>query len=322
MTRPLKTTPTHAAGGMNRRTFLTRRLAPAVLLAAGAELLPAAPLLSAEPLPDIGVAKGAPAAATRAAVELLGGMAAFVSPGQKVCIKPNMSFANPPDWATTTHPEVVHELAAMCLEAGAADVRVLDYPLRSGALCLERSGIAAACAPLGSKVVVRALESASFFIDTAIPEGREMRENGFMRDALQADVLIAAPVAKSHGATGVSLALKGMMGLIWNRGALHSRYDLSEAIVDLNTLLRPQLTVIDATRVLSTNGPYGPGKVLTPDTVIASRDPVAADACTVARFEWWGRAMQPNQVKHIRLAHERGLGRMDLAALTIREVAA
>jgi len=101
---------------------------------------------------------------------------------------------------------------------------------------------------------------------------------------------------------------------------MHSRYNLDEAIVDLYTRLTPALTVVDATRVLTTNGPFGPGKVITPQTVIASRDGVAADAMAVASFEWWGRRMQPNQVRHLRLAAERSLGRIDIEHLRVQEV--
>lgn len=302
---------------INRRVFLKSQMG-LLLASAGACVLGPGRLLARQ-APDIAVGKGKPAAATRAAVELLGGMGAFVREGQKVCIKPNMSFANPPQWATTTHPEVIRELAAMCFEAGAADVRVLDHPLRSAELCLERSGIAAACKGLGRGDMAHALETSSFFMDADIPQGKEMRSNAFMKDALKADVLIAAPVAKSHGSTGVSLSLKGMMGLIWNRGVMHSRYDLSEAIVDLNTKLRAGLTVIDATRVLTSNGPFGPGKVIEPGEVIASSDPVAADAFTVASYPWWGRSITPDQVKHIRLAAARGLGSMDIDSLTVRK---
>ena len=90
--------------------------------------------------------------------------------------------------------------------------------------------------------------------------------------------------------------------------------------MDLCTLLRPALVVVDATRVLSTNGPAGPGLVLRPDTVIASRDMVAADAYTVQSFAWYGQKIGPEKVRHIRIAHERGLGRMDVANLKARKV--
>jgi uncharacterized protein (DUF362 family) len=111
-----------------------------------------------------------------------------------------------------------------------------------------------------------------------------------------------------------------MMGLVYNRGVMHSRYDLHESIVDLASLLKPDLVVVDGSRVLSTNGPGGPGRVLKMDTIIASADMVAADAQAVAMFEWYGRKLQPRNVKHIRIAHERGLGRMDVENLRLKQV--
>jgi len=302
---------------MQRREFLKWQMCGALWLSAGAAGLSPS-LAGAAQAPDVAVAKGDPTAATRAAVEMLGGMSTVVKPGQRVVIKPNMSFADPPEYATNTHPLVVRELARMCREAGAADIRILDNPLRSADICMERSGIRAACQDL-PETSVRALQEPSFFVEEAIPKGEAMTSNRFMRDVLRADVLIAAPVAKSHSGAGVSLSMKGMMGLIYERGLMHRR-GLHETIVDLNTRIPANLAVVDATRVLSTNGPQGPGRVLRENTVIASRDFVAADAYTVGKFEWWGRRMRPEQVKYIRLAHQRGLGRMDVENLAVREV--
>jgi uncharacterized protein (DUF362 family) len=288
------------------------------MAAGGAGLLGPSRAL-AQALPDVAVVKGAPAAATRAAVEMLGGMKSVVKPGHKVVIKPNMSFTGGPESGTTTHPEVVRELVAMCKEAGASTVHVLDNPLRGVEVCMERSGIRDACKDLG-RDMVQGLADHSFFVETAIPNGEQMTGNVVMRQVLEADVLIAAPVAKSHGGAGVSLCLKGMMGLVWDRRKMHYPLDLHTAIVDLNTLIKTHLAVIDATRVLSTNGPGGPGKVLKEDTVIASRDVVAADAQAVAMFEWWGRRVLPDNVGHIREAHRRALGRMDVDNLWVRRI--
>ena len=273
----------------------------------------------AAPLPDVAVAKGAPAAATRAAVELIGGMGRFVKKGQKVVIKPNMSFARGPEYATNTHPEVVREVLVMCQEAGAGQVRVLDHSLQNAELTLQQSGIRDACNSV-MPGLCHHLMSQSFYADASLAAAQEMKNNAFMRDVLEADVIIAVPVAKSHGGAGVSLSLKGQMGLIWDRSSMHSRYSLDNSIVDLNTKVKPHLAVIDATRVLTTGGPGGPGKVITPGEIIASADPVAADATAVAAYEWYGRKVQPRQVGHIRLAHERGLGRMDIDKLVTQRV--
>jgi uncharacterized protein (DUF362 family) len=205
----------------------------------------------------------------------------------------------------------------MCREAGAERVRVLDHTLRREERCIE--GVQKACEVHGDDIV-QAVSRSRFFKETPIPEGRQMTETDVMREVLEADVLIAAPVAKSHSGAGVSLSMKGMMGLVYNRGVMHSRYDLHESIVDLASLLKPALVVVDGSRVLSTNGPGGPGRVLKTDTIIASADMVAADAQAVAMFEWYGRKLQPRNVKHIRIAHERGLGRMDVENLRLKQV--
>ncbi len=304
---------------MRRREFLKWQLSGTLWLTAGAAF-PLVSLAAETPsaVPDVAVVKGSPAAAARACVEMLGGMKRFVRTGARVVIKPNMSFASEASYGTNTHPEVVAALARMCGEAGAASVLVLDNPLAPAEQCLDRSGIRAACAGLGD--IVQAPAGSRFFAEAEIPEAREMKSNDFLREVLAADVLIAAPTAKSHSSTGVSLGLKGMMGLIRNRGVMHSRYDLETAIVDLNTKLRAALTVVDGTYVLTTGGPGGPGKVMQENTIIASADPVAADAVAVESFEWYGRRFEARQVGHIRLAAERGLGRMDVAAMNVRRL--
>ncbi len=302
---------------ISRRTFIKRNAGLIMWSAAlcyGVKLPRPA---GAADIPDIAVATGERTAATRAAVDLLGGMSRFVQPGQKVVIKPNMSFAGGPEDATDTHPDVVRELVFLCKQAGAGRIRVLDHTLRREERCIE--GIKKACEVYGDDIV-QAVSRNRFFKPTAIADGRQMKETDVIWEVLEADVLIAAPVAKSHSSAGVSLSMKGMMGLIWNRGIMHSRYDLHASIVDLASLLKPDLVVVDGSRVLSTNGPAGPGRVLKPDTIIASGDMVAADAQAVAMFEWYGRKLKPHNVKHIRIAHERGLGRMDIEKLHVKKI--
>lgn len=304
---------------MDRRRFLELQLkGSAALAAAGAGLWrPSAGLAAG--YPDLAVVKGDRTAAVRAAVELLGGMGRFVKPGQRVVIKPNMSFPKPPEAATNTHPETVAALAKLAHEAGASRVLILDNPLGLAEACLERSGIASACRTLEG-ASTHTVEDDDLFQATPIPRAKAMTETAVMKQVLKSDVLIAAPTAKSHSSAGVSLSLKGMMGLILNRRVMHWRYDLDESIVDLNTLLRADLTLIDASRVLSDGGPGGPGRIYEPRTMIASTDPVAADAMTVAMFEFYGRRLKPRQINHINLAHQRGLGRMDVDKLAVKKV--
>lgn len=306
---------------ISRRQFLKAQGASlavgAAALLGGESLCPA---FAAQPYPEIVIVKGAPAQATREAVSLLGGMPAFVKPGQKVVIKPNMSFVAGVPSAANTHPEVVRELAILCREAGAASVLVLDHAFQSGSRPLEASGILAACeGVLGG--ICRNVSQARNYRDAELAQALQMRGNAIMADVLDADVLIAAPVAKSHSSTGVSLAVKGQMGLVLDRNIMHYQYDLDTAIVDLCQRLKPALTVIDASRVLASNGPYGPGTILEPGEIIASRDPVAADAMTVASYQWYGRDIKPRQVGHLLQASRRGLGRIDVENMTVKKVA-
>jgi len=307
---------------MNRREFLKRSAQYAAVGAAGMSLPGMIePVCSAEKEPNIIVANGGPGPATRAAIAAFGGMGRFVKRGDKVVIKPNMSFPNPPDWGTTTHPDVVRELTLMCVEVGASSVLVLDNPLRSSELCLVRSGLRKACEDL-PQTHVQGLSSKAFYEMIKIPEGKALFSTMVMKKVLEADVLIAAPVAKSHSATGVSLALKGMMGLIYDRKDFHLNLDIDVAVVDLCTVLKPKLTVIDASRILSEGGPGGPGKVIPMNKIIASRDMVAADSMAVELGTWYGRKFKSRQVKHIQIADQRGLGHMDLSSQTIKEVGA
>ncbi len=301
---------------MNRRDFLKYQIKGTLWLAAATSglILPEKTLAAATP--DIAVAKGKATAATRAAVELLGGIGNFVKKGNRVLIKPNISCMSPPDRGVTTNPEVAREVVAMCQEAGASNIVVTDNTMWPGKRSIDVTGIGAVKS-LGARVVV--LRDPAVFKETAIPNASILTKTDIMKEALKADVIIAVPVAKSHSAAAVSLGMKGMMGLVYNRLIFH-QLDVHTAIVDLASVLKAQLTVIDAIRVLSTGGPIGPGKVLNMNTVIASKDIVAADAYAVSAFEWYGKRFKPDQVRYIREAHERGLGRMDIENLKIKEV--
>ncbi len=304
---------------ISRRDFIKSQTRNGLFLTATASGLFLPQLGFALSTPDIGVVKGEAAAATKAAVDLIGGIKSIVKKGQRVLIKPNMSFARSPEDASNTNPEVVKAIAVMCKEAGASKVMILDHTLAPGKVCIQVSGIGPACREI-DKNMVRAVNNPSFYKQVNISKAKSLIKTDVVNEALKADVLIAVPVAKSHSATGVSLSMKGMMGLIYDRSIMH-RMDLNETIVDLASLLKADLTVIDGTRVLSTGGPGGPGNVLKKDTIIASKDMVAADAYAVSAFEWYGKKYKPTQVKHIRLAHERGLGRADIENLSIKTIA-
>jgi uncharacterized protein (DUF362 family) len=124
------------------------------------------------------------------------------------------------------------------------------------------------------------------------------------------------PIAKHHSSTRLTLGMKNLMGIIQNRSAIHA--DLWHRIPDLARLFQPTLTVIDAVRILTAHGPTGGSldDVKKLDTVIASRDIVAADAYATSLF-----GIEPGDIPYIPVAAQAGLGRMDLHTLRIEELA-
>lgn len=275
----------------------------------------------AAPEHDLAVVSGDPAMATRKAVEALGGMARFVQKGQRVVLKPNMSFASGPDRASNTHPGVVCTVAQMCLEAGAEQVMVVDNPLQSAELCLRRSGVVDACKGL-KNTYVQMFTDRKFYREIRIPQGKVLDRVEVIKEVLDSPVLISLPQAKSHSTTGISMGIKGLMGLIWDRWSFHSRYNINEALADLATVLRPKLTILDATRALTTGGPGGPGEVVKPNLVVAGVDPVAVDAFGVGVAPWYGQQFKGRQVEHLVAASQRGLGKIDLDGLNILKATA
>lgn len=298
-------------GTMTRRRFLKTAASGVALSLVGK------PLFS-QPTGDydLVVTSGDPATATRKALDALGGISRFVKKGQRVILKPNMSFANPPERGSTTHPLVVTTVAQACLEAGAQQVVVFDHTLQRAELCLERTGIRDACKQLKG-VSVFAPQDKKFFREIKIPQGKVLERVEVLSELLEGYVLINIPVAKSHSTTGVSLGMKGLMGLIWERESFHSQFNINQAIADLATVIRPQLTILDATRALASGGPGGPGDVKKPNIVIAGTDPVAVDSYGVSVVPWYGQNFKGRQVEHLLIAHQRGLGKIDVDQLNI-----
>lgn len=255
-----------------------------------------------------------PAALTRAAIEALGGMSAFVSAGFDVIIKPNIcTDYHPPEYATTTNPTVVATLVSMCLEAGAKRVRVMDYPFGGTAKSSYAiSGIGDAVEAAGGEMHVMNLNK---YERVDIPEGRDITSVEIYPDILEANLLINVPIAKHHGSTRLTLGCKNLMGTILDRNMMHR--DLGQRIADLTSLVRPQLTVIDAVRILMNNGPTGGNlaDVKQSDMIIASRDIVSADAYATTLFGLTG-----SDIGYIQKSADMGLGTLDLSSIDLREI--
>ncbi|MCU0503591.1 MAG: DUF362 domain-containing protein [Anaerolineae bacterium] len=266
----------------------------------------------------LAVAKGAnadPREITRRAIAAIGGIERFVKKGNDVIIKPNVCTAYYPfEYAATTNPEVVAAIVQLCLEAGAKRVRVMDFPFGGSAQAsYDKSGIGAAVKTAGG-----AMEAMSNlkFRDVQIPQGKRLKQWKVYGDIQDADVVINVPIAKNHSGATLTLGMKNLMGVVLDRNGMHSR-GLHQSIADINTVVRPQLTVVDAIRILTNNGPTGGNlnDVKKLDTVIASADIVAADAFATTLFN-----MKPADIDYIRFGDEMGLGKMDLKSLKIEQI--
>ena len=266
--------------------------------------------------PDLVVVRGAEAERmVRAALEALGGMGRFVAPGSRVVIKPNIGVEDRRwDMAATTNPWVVGALVRLCVEAGAAQVLVTDFPY-SGTpeQAFVGSGIQEQVLTAGGEMLI---PRAELFESYPVYYGQDLKEVELLEPVMQAEVLINVPVAKHHPLARLSLGIKNLMGVIRDRPALHP--NLGQRLGDLATQVRPQLTVIDALRVLRDHGPVGrgPQDVVVMNTLIAGVDLVAADSYAAGLF-----GLLPEQVPAVQAAAELGVGRSDLGSLRVEEIA-
>lgn len=249
---------------------------------------------------------------TKQAVMALGGMDKFVSKGSKVLIKPNIAWNRTPEQAANTNPYVVEAVVEMCLEAGAKKVTVLDYTINPAQVTYDRSGIKSALQ--NTKASLEFADERKFK-EKSIPNGQILKSWIIYQDALDVDVLINLPIAKHHSLTKLSLGIKNYMGLIKNREDIHTR--IEQKLADLATIIKPDLTIMDAYRVLTANGPNGgtPKDIKLIGQVIAGVDPVAVDSYATTLF-----GLKGDQVGYIKASNAMGLGEIDLNKVKIQKV--
>lgn len=267
---------------------------------------------------EVYVGKGSASEIIPKIIEKMGGMGRFVKQGARVMIKPNMSFANPPEWATTTSPEAVAVLAELCIKAGAKRVIVCDNTLRDGDICKEKSGIAAALKSLKG-VVIFTPQQENMFIEKTSDKAKYLTKTAVVKEMLNCNTLISLPCAKSHAAGGVSLNIKGLMGLIYDRGTFHRDMDINMGIAEQLYYIKPDLCLVDATRALIDNGPAGPGTVSQLKTFIAGTDAVATDSFATTLAPWYGRQFEGKNVLYLKHAAALGFGNVESAG--IKEIA-
>lgn len=276
---------------------------------------PPAPSDTPTPIPDMVVASGGePEALVTRAMEALGGMGMFVPPGANVVIKPNMCVAfRTYEYAATTNPFVVGTLVKLALQAGAASVKVMDSPFNgTQQKAYETSGVREQVEAAGGEMVYMLSYK---FVETKNPAGIFLKQTAVYDDILKADVVINVPIAKQHGSSRLTLGMKNLMGMILDRNILH--VNLGQSIADLTALIKPKLTVLDAVRILTANGPTGGNlrDVKQLNTIVAGTDVVAVDSYASSFFD-----LKPEDLDYVMIGTAMGLGRSDLENLYIQTI--
>ncbi|MBN1444354.1 MAG: DUF362 domain-containing protein [Planctomycetes bacterium] len=303
---------------MDRREFLKHVAAWSVGATAVPPLFEITPgLLAAEAAPPIvSVAKGKDYEdLVTKTLKPLGGMGAFVKKGQTVVVKPNIAWDRSPEQGANTHPLVVKQVVREVLKAGASRVLVFDRPCQDQRRTYANSGIRKAVESIDDSRVTCTYVDDRKWVPVKIEKGKAVKEWQFYKDALEADCYINVPIAKHHRSATLTIGLKNILGIVGgNRGELHT--SLGQKLADLNTVVRPHLTIVDATRILLRNGPVGGNledvKVL--DTIIASPDTVAVDAYATTLFD-----RKPEEIESTKAGAAHGLGVMDLDQIKLIE---
>ncbi|MGB2696658.1 MAG: DUF362 domain-containing protein [Candidatus Zixiibacteriota bacterium] len=264
--------------------------------------------------PELAVVNdGSPAELTRKVLDLLGGMKRFVSKGDVVVVKPNIGWDRNPEQAANTNPEVVAEVIKLCFESGAKKVKVFDRPCNTASRCYNRSGIQKAASDAGAEV---SYVVDSGFVKTKLPEGVELKFWWLYKPALDADVFINVPIAKHHGLTRVTLGMKNLMGIMGgNRGQVH--WNIEGKLADLAYYVKPDLTILDAVRMLVRNGPQGGNlkDVKKMDTIIAGENIATVDAYGATLF-----GIKPSELELIKTGNKLGLGEIDLDKIRMKKL--
>jgi len=249
---------------------------------------------------------------TKRVFDAAGGMGKFVSKGDVVVVKPNISWARAPNLAATTNPDVLEAVINLAFDAGAKKIRIADNTIHNAQSCFALTGAGMVAKKTGADLVH---PRSSLMRDMKI-QGRRLDVWPVFVPLVEADKVINLPVAKVHGLCELTLGMKNWIGGVGGRrNALHQ--DIHQSIVDLARFFKPTVTLIDAIRIMVRNGPSGGSEadVAVMNRLILCNEPVAADAFAAGLFQ-----ISPESVGHIVLAQKQGLGQFELSTVTQTKV--
>lgn len=245
----------------------------------------------------------------------------LLAPGHKVVIKPNILADQPPEKAVTTDYRLVGAVIDWLLAHGIAKENLLVGESSGGMgrehtrRAFEKSRIAEACDQRG----VRWAPFENTTLERVdLPEGEMLSHLHLSQELRAADLIVNMPKIKTHGQMVATLSIKNMFGSLVKstKPRMHARFpdfsDFGNALVDIFSASRPQLTIMDGIVGLEGNGPGAAGTPVSLGLVLAGTDPVALDA-TCSRI----MDIEPDLVYTTVHAARRGLGTMDLDKIEV-----
>ena len=276
---------------MDRRTFVKTTVGASVLFGTGVKFGSLGKVFAGQSVPYdlVAVKGGEPDVMFDQAIAALGGMKTFVKKGQKVVVKPNIGWDVGPQRAANTNPKLVTRVIQHCFQAGASEVSVFDHTCDDWRRCYSSSGLEAAAKSAGAKVVPGNADS--YYHDVTLSRGKIMKTARVHELILGADVFINMPVLKNHNSSKLTIAMKNLMGIVWDRGFWHA-----------NNLHQCPRGVSDS-------------DVVTMKAQLLSTDIVAVDAAAAKLA-----GQSPEDIGYITLAAAQGFGRKDLGALNIKRI--
>jgi len=252
------------------------------------------------------------------AVELLGGMKKFVKKGAKVALLPNVQSRHP---GSFTKPEILRAVIRLCKKAGAAEVNCLSWQTVKQ---WDDTGLKAVIESEEAGLMIFERDEA-LFKPVPVPGGVALKEARILAALDDHDVFINMPITKDHAGNKFTGTMKNLMGLnspVNNRTFHRPNWKtdpddvahLDQSIVDLNKAVKPALNIVDATEIIVTNGPFGPGQLFRPQKVVAGTDRVAIDAYCASLW-----ALKPEEIVQIKRGADQGLGEINLNKVVLKE---
>ena len=306
---------------MNRRNFFKSSVQAGILAGTALSMGTSGKLFakdfSTQDYDLVAIKNGSPQAMLDRGLQSIGGIKKFIKPGQSVVVKPNIGWDASPERAANTNPQLVKRIVEHCITAGASRIYVFDNTCDNWQKCYDHSGIKAAVSSLNNSAVkIITGNSETHYRPIRIAGAKVLKEAKVHEKILEADVFINVPVLKHHGGATLTIAMKNLMGIVWDRRYWH-RNGLHQCIADFCKFRKPDLNIVDAYRVMKRNGPRG---VSTKDVVlmksqIISTDIVAVDAASSKLF-----GKEPDEVKYIKLAHEMNIGEKNTEKLNIDRI--